>query len=86
MSDPRELSELIFKNLLSGETFEDQADGFDYEMAVRLAADTLRMALNTNDKKTVLMQVGALGALGIEIEDLKFLKHSDINKIVSFMM
>lgn len=86
MSEPLEISELLNEELFDGETFDEKAEEFDYEYSVRLAADTLRMALGMKDANAVRQQIGALGALGIELEDLKFASPGDMNYIAGLLM
>lgn len=81
MGDPRTISELLNDSV----DIEEKEQEFDYEMAVRYAADTLRMCIQMKDKKGIIQQIGAIGALGIELEDLR-LKPSDLNYVVGVFM
>lgn len=85
MGEPRKIKDLLKDELMSGESFEEQKENFDYEMAVRLAVDTFRMSLQMQDKNGIIRGVGAMGALGIELEDCKFVKPSDLNFILMVM-
>ncbi len=86
MSEPLEIKDLLKKKLFNHNSLSDLKKDFDLEYSIRLAADTLRMSLLLKDKKQILMQIGALGALQIELEDLKFLTKSDLNYIISLMV
>lgn len=81
MGDPRTIRDLLNDDV----DIEEKEQEFDYEMSVRYAADTMRMCIQMKDKKGIIQQTGALGALGIELEDLK-MKETDFNYVARILM
>ena len=82
------ISNLIKDELFNGGTFQELSEEFDHEQAVIMAADCLRMALNGGfaNNAEIAKYVGALGFLGIEIEDLAFVGPTEQNKILRALM
>lgn len=81
-----DLKDLVRQNLSNDSSIDEMPNSFDWEYAAAMAADTLRLALMTRSKTTIIQQIGALGALGIELEDCKFISKSDMNYIISLLM
>lgn len=79
------LKSLIKNKLFSGQTIKEHIEDFNLEEAINTSVDNLRLCIMMKDEKQTLMALGACGALGIEIEDCKFIKKAELEWILSIM-
>lgn len=82
MGRPRKLESTLNEEGL--EAFNEGLVEFDYQEAAELAVDTFLMCVMQKDKKGVLIQSGAIAALGIELEYLN-LTPKELNWVVGVL-